>query len=400
MFRKAVFTLTLLGFLIPFLARAQAPEAINAALTDLSTRVGRPVTLTDLGNWTFDGPQQFPNAALGCPQPGVAYADVITVGFQFTINYAGTAYDYRVSTDQRIVILCGTTAAPDPANLCPPANDPDYLPPRLTIGGLARVEEGGLPNLIRDIPGTSGKLLGQIETGTNFTVVDGPRCSLVDKIVWWQVNYNGVIGWTAEGDDGDYWVEPLNPDGSLAVVTPVQSVISLSNVRQVASLGGGQGTVAIAPDEKHFALGQSDGSVALYDAMTFVQTGTLTGHNGAVNGVAYNADGTRLISAGEDGSVIVWQINANGTGTEFKRLVGHVSPVKSVAFNPDGTLAASGDANGAIYIWDVNAGSVGMILNDTVAVVSLRFSAKGAILISQNADGAAKLWGVPAAPAG
>ncbi len=49
--------------------------------------------------------QQFPNAALGCPQEGQMYAEVVTDGYQVILEAQGQTYDYRL-TDQENVILC------------------------------------------------------------------------------------------------------------------------------------------------------------------------------------------------------------------------------------------------------------------------------------------------------
>jgi hypothetical protein len=51
-------------------------------------------------------------------------------------------------------------------------------------------------------------VIGQIPGGTVFVVVSGPQC--VSGYAWWQVNYNGVTGWTAEGQGNDYWLEPVS----------------------------------------------------------------------------------------------------------------------------------------------------------------------------------------------
>lgn len=83
------------------------------------------------------------------------------------------------------------------------------LPPRLTAGIRARVEPGpGSPNNLRAEPGLSGALIGQLEPGTVFEVTDGPQCA--DGYLWWQVAFDNMQGWTAEGDPaGRYWLEPL-----------------------------------------------------------------------------------------------------------------------------------------------------------------------------------------------
>ncbi|HEX3050198.1 MAG TPA: SH3 domain-containing protein [Aggregatilineaceae bacterium] len=83
------------------------------------------------------------------------------------------------------------------------------LPIRLTVGGTGRVLPG-LPNVLRSLPNRTpeSQIVGEIPAGDTFTVQAGPECD-VEGHNWWQVNYNGTVGWTAEGDSVDYWVEPV-----------------------------------------------------------------------------------------------------------------------------------------------------------------------------------------------
>lgn len=79
------------------------------------------------------------------------------------------------------------------------------LAPRLTIGAIARVTLGE-PNNLRLVPRRSGALMGQIRGGEPLIVLDGPVCN--DGLTWWRVRDNQREGWTAEGNDGIYWLEP------------------------------------------------------------------------------------------------------------------------------------------------------------------------------------------------
>ncbi len=85
-----------------------------------------------------------------------------------------------------------------------------FAPPaRLVPGGIGRVLPGDA-NVLRSQPGTgaSSTVIGSIPGGGQFTVLAGPQCGN-DGRVWWQVQYGGAIGWTAEGEGGTYWVEPV-----------------------------------------------------------------------------------------------------------------------------------------------------------------------------------------------
>ena len=42
--------------------------------------------------------------------------------------------------------------------------------------------------------------LGEVPTGTVFTVVDGPTCA--ENVIWWQVSYNAITGWIMETESG------------------------------------------------------------------------------------------------------------------------------------------------------------------------------------------------------
>ena len=74
----------------------------------------------------------------------------------------------------------------------------------------------------------------------------------------------------------------------------------------------------------------------------------LTGHRGAVNAVAWSPDGTRLATAGDDGTTRLWDPT---TGEQLTTLTGHTGSVNAVAWSPDGTrLATAGDD--ARRLWD------------------------------------------------
>jgi len=78
---------------------------------------------------------------------------------------------------------------------------------RLSVGSFAQVIPGAGANNVRDAAGTNSNTIGQIPEGGVFTVLDGPVCA--DGFAWYQVDFNGLTGWTAEGDSSNYWLEPV-----------------------------------------------------------------------------------------------------------------------------------------------------------------------------------------------
>ncbi len=80
------------------------------------------------------------------------------------------------------------------------------------------------------------------------------------------------------------------------------------------------------------------------------------GHRGAVRGLAVHPRLSVFASAGADGTVKLWDLQAPGPEVApLGTLSGHVGGVRAVAFAPDGRLLASGSRDGTVRLWRVGA---------------------------------------------
>lgn len=84
-------------------------------------------------------------------------------------------------------------------------------PSRLRAGIVARVTEGGLPSRLRSEPNTGAEVLASIPQLEEFAVVEGPECD-EQQLRWWQVDYQGTVGWVAEGVGEEYYLEPVRTE--------------------------------------------------------------------------------------------------------------------------------------------------------------------------------------------
>lgn len=127
------------------------------------------------------------------------------------LGYARAIIEPRLgaSVTQPFVTITPAQTAPPVQPPAQVASCPGFLPSRLQVGGTGRVTPGD-PNNLRDQPSLTARRIGQIPGSGVFAVLNGPVCDTLSGIAWWQVNYAGIVGWTAEGQGNVYWVEPVN----------------------------------------------------------------------------------------------------------------------------------------------------------------------------------------------
>jgi len=122
------------------------PPQIDTALNELSERVGEDIQVDDLTEYTWQA-QTFSDASLGCESSEGFFAQVIIEGYQFTLVYEGMQYDYRVSEDDELALLCGE---PTEAEATSPTDELDaplvaMFPLSGKAGATVQVIANGLP---------------------------------------------------------------------------------------------------------------------------------------------------------------------------------------------------------------------------------------------------------------
>ena len=117
---------------------------------------------------------------------------------------------------------------------------------------------------------------------------------------------------------------------------------------------------------------------------------TLRGHAGAVNGAAWSPDGAQVATAGDDGTVRIWE---RATGRAVLVLRGHAGPVHSVAWSPDGARIAGAGSDQVVRLWDAASGAErASLATPGSAVYGVTYSPDGARLLTAGGDGVARLW--------
>jgi len=76
--------------------------ALNIAMSDLAQKLNIP--LNEISTSKVES-VQWPDASLGCPQPGMMYAQVVTPGYRIVLSAQGQEYEYHADLNR--AILCG-----------------------------------------------------------------------------------------------------------------------------------------------------------------------------------------------------------------------------------------------------------------------------------------------------
>ena len=115
----------------------------------------------------------------------------------------------------------------------------------------------------------------------------------------------------------------------------------------------------------------------------------LSEHKGAVYSVAYSPDGTKLASAGWDGTVRVWDI-ASG-GTQIHVLQPKDGDAWSVCFGNDGQWLAYAIQD-TVRVCEVATEKEIFAYHGTRAFHTVRFAPDGTTLAAGGRDGALRMW--------
>ena len=139
----------------------------------------------------------------------------------------------------------------------------------------------------------------------------------------------------------------------------------------------------------------SDNRVIVWDLQTGEQQAVFSQHTDNVNDITFSNNGRWGISASSDDTVLIWDIQT----AEVLRQFTMNSDVLSVTYSPDGRTIATGERDGSVNLWDINSGTLltqfGTVPpNHQEGIIDLTFSEDGSSLLSIDEFATLIVWDV------
>jgi WD40 repeat protein len=205
---------------------------------------------------------------------------------------------------------------------------------------------------------------------------------------------------TFKGHRGNVLDVTLSPDNALAASVSVDKTIRLWDVKSGKELREYRDdshaySVAFSPDGKRLLTGHAGGPgcrlVRLFDVKKQIMIHYCEGHIGTVHRVVFAPDGKTGISAGDDGTIRVWNLDS---GKERLKM-NHGAAVNNLTVSPDGRRALSAGDEGRVKLWDLQTGKLVHAFDGHVAgVLGVGFSPDGRQALSSDKVCCVRLWKV------
>ncbi len=148
--------------------------------------------------------------------------------------------------------------------------------------------------------------------------------------------------------------------------------------------------LSYSPDGTRIVTACDDGTVQQWDAATGQPIDAPLRHEKAVWSAAYSPDGARLVTACDDGTVQQWDA---ATGQRIGQPLRHEQEVTSAAYSPDGKRIVTASTDKTARQWDAATGQpIGPPLPHERGVWTAVYSPDGTRIVTACAYGSAQQW--------
>ena len=179
---------------------------------------------------------------------------------------------------------------------------------------------------------------------------------------------------------------------SAAVVLGLAVLLAVPVTAALKGHGGAVTGIAVTPDGARVVSAGFDYNLMLWDLAVPRQPRRMQGHEAAVAAVAILPDGQHAVSGSDDGTVGYWDL---ATSSPIARWHGHQGKVAAVAVMPDGSFVASGGWDRGLRLWSPATGGSRLLEGHAAAINAVAIAPDGRLIASGDHDGHILLWALP-----
>ena len=179
---------------------------------------------------------------------------------------------------------------------------------------------------------------------------------------------------------------------------------NFSDLNAIDTYQYGVNSVSFISNDQTIVTAGEDGTVSLWDGNSGKRLKKLAAHQRSVKSVRFTKDETSFVTAGGDGIAKIWSAKAfdQPKPEPLVKFKGHSDSIRNIRFSPDETLlATTGEKDGTLRLWELNGKQIWSVMAHEGGVQSLTFvSSKDSLsffpnedkLITGGKDGSAKIW--------
>ncbi|MBA4159645.1 MAG: TIR domain-containing protein [Gemmatimonadetes bacterium] len=185
-------------------------------------------------------------------------------------------------------------------------------------------------------------------------------------------------------------IRAVNMAPTFEAVAALRQSLRLPTVHAV--LRGHEGEVWAASfdsDGRRVVTASEDGTARVWDLQSGEATDTLRGHEGAVLAASFDSDGRRVVTGGSDRTARVWDLQSG----EARVLRGHEGRVGAASFDSDGRRVVTASEDGTARVWDLQSGEATDVLRGHEGRVwAASFNSDGTRVVTGGPDRTARLF--------
>ena len=157
-------------------------------------------------------------------------------------------------------------------------------------------------------------------------------------------------------------------------------------------------SIAYSPDGKTIISASDDKTLRLWDLEGNKSPIVFRGHEDSVTSVAFSPNGKTIVSGSKDNTLRLWNLQGNQLQVfqwhkESTDKAGNKGGVNSVAFSPDGKTIVSGADDKTLLLWDLEGKEPPKAFQGHEdRVVSVTFSPDGKMIVSGSFDKTLRFW--------